>query len=145
MKNKWFVGLGVLLVFWFVLVGCDTGTGDTGNGSDVNLQGQWKSDTSGIVVIVFGDTIFSEYRDGVPLRKATFTAAFEDFPDYLGRIVMPWQQTHQWNSGTSQWVADTSASGTAYLYFEHDYTHFSSAWTIGNEKNYEKGNWITEP
>ncbi|MDR0999054.1 MAG: hypothetical protein LBL70_08295, partial [Treponema sp.] len=31
MKNKWFVGLGVLLIFGFVLAGCDTDTGGGGN------------------------------------------------------------------------------------------------------------------
>jgi predicted small secreted protein len=33
MKNKWFMGIGVLLVFGFVLAGCATSNG--GGGSDL--------------------------------------------------------------------------------------------------------------
>jgi hypothetical protein len=46
MKNKLFTVLGVLLIFGFVLVGCDTGTGGGGSEGDVwsLLLGTWKSD-----------------------------------------------------------------------------------------------------
>jgi hypothetical protein len=51
MKSKLFVVLGILLVFGFVLVGCDTGTGGGGSGSGVwsLLLGTWKSDDGNLV------------------------------------------------------------------------------------------------
>ena len=57
MKNKWFVGLCVLLIGGFVLAGCDTGGGGGGGGDNNNpplpssgtvpaaLQGNWLRDT----------------------------------------------------------------------------------------------------
>jgi hypothetical protein len=40
MKNKWFMGFCVLLIFWLVLAGCDTGTGgdDDGGSSSETVE-----------------------------------------------------------------------------------------------------------
>jgi hypothetical protein len=50
MKNKWFVGLCVLLVGSFVLAGCDTGSGGGGNNDPGtnpggnSFVGKWRDD-----------------------------------------------------------------------------------------------------
>ena len=52
MKNKWFVGLGVLLVCGFVLAGCDTATGGGGGGDG---GGTPPADTSPVQTLASGD------------------------------------------------------------------------------------------
>jgi hypothetical protein len=77
MKNKWFVGLWVLLIVGFVLTGCPTGggggdgigdttgsTGSTGGGiAREDLIGEWRGGTRSNAVLTLTDSTWSSEWD----------------------------------------------------------------------------------
>jgi hypothetical protein len=68
MKNKWFVGLCMLLAFGFILTGCDTGTGGDDNG-----DGSVASILKGTTWIKEGETNYPkiQYVEDTPAKSDT--------------------------------------------------------------------------
>ncbi|MDR1176887.1 MAG: hypothetical protein LBK83_15610 [Treponema sp.] len=108
MKNKWFAVLGFLLVFGFILTGCDTGTGGT-------------SASSGKVKITDG----TKGSPGSPhLQNVTVPAGRDSGFD----IAVEHMAQHGWEFTTSvTWFINGAAidytNGRATLY-DADYTGF---------------------
>jgi hypothetical protein len=62
MKNNLFAVLGFLLVFWFVLAGCSTGSDDDGDNNNNNnnsgIVGKWLGGDTGTDQFDFGATTY---------------------------------------------------------------------------------------
>jgi predicted small secreted protein len=80
MKNKWLLGLCVLLVFGFILAGCDTGSG---GGEENPFVGTWILANGDSAAIFYADMTFTISGEGsgvytVSGKTATLTATSGD-------------------------------------------------------------------